>query len=549
MAQPLRPAHTLPTSLRHLIDAARAQAQQQDPDQGRVRGPARFAGPATGDPLISGVSLDSRGVQPGDLYAALPGARAHGAQFTADALVAGAAAVLTDPTGLDLIGRQPAVPVVVVPDPRALLGYVAAQAYGRPADTLPLVGITGTNGKTTTAYLLDAALRAAGRRTGVIGTIETRIGDQRLPSERTTPESPDLHALLAVMLEIDVQVATMEVSSHALALHRVDGAWFDVAAFTNLSQDHLDFHGTMEEYFAAKAGLFAPQRCGHAVIVTQEAWGARLAVQARAAGVRVTTLASTASTGPDWIVTPAADDPHGFTLTGPDHPSLALRSGLPGRHNVVNAAVAALIMLTLGYEAAQVGQALGGDPGVPGRLEQVDLGVGAPLAFVDFAHTPEAITATLTALRDCQAVTGPLVAVLGAGGGRDQGKRPVMGQCAAQQADVVIVTDDNPRLEDPATIRTAVLAGAQRVPGRQVEEIAGRTAALVRALELAGPDGLVAVLGKGHERGQEIAGTIHPYDDRQALREAYRTLTGASTEAAETNDAGDTGEQPRKGAQ
>ncbi len=589
MSAATRPSHPPRTPLRRLVDASWHRAAFADPPT--------YAGPDPDRAEITGVTLDSRSVGPGDLYAALPGSRVHGASYVAGAVRAGAVAVLTDPAGLEIIGT-PTVPVVVVPDPRAVLGYLAAQAYGRPAETLRLVGITGTNGKTTTAYLLDAALRATGVTTGLIGTIETRIGSDRIPSERTTPESPQVHALFAVMVERGVEVAIMEVSSHALALHRIDGARYEVAVFTNLSQDHLDFHAGMEDYFAAKASLFTPERCEQAVVVTEDGWGARLAEQARQSGVAVVTVAGSDTVparldpeetgsdpaGPDWVFTPSDRDPLEFTLTGPGGAVLEVRSGLPGRHNLLNTAVAGLVMLALGYDEASLPQALSGDPRVPGRFETVDLGPDAPLAVVDFAHTPDAITATLAALRGtlrpgsapapdsasvpesgpepgpesgpekdpekdpergtsggggrnaaAASARRPLVAVLGAGGGRDASKRPLMGAAAARLADVVIVTDDNPRDEDPAAIRAAVLAGARQAAWPdasggtsrvRVQEIPDRTAALARALHLATPAGVVAVLGKGHEQGQEIAGVVHPYDDREAVRAAYRRLTG-----------------------
>lgn len=491
----------------------------------------RFAGPESQEVVITGVTLDSRSVRPGDLYAALPGSQVHGARFAAGAVQAGAAAILTDPAGLALIG-SPTVAVVTTADPRALLGYLAAQAYGLPAEALRLVGITGTNGKTTTAHLLDAALRATGKVTGLIGTIETRIGDQRTASERTTPESPDVHALFAMMVERGVEVAIMEVSSHALALHRVDGARYEIAAFTNLSQDHLDFHSSMDDYFAAKASLFTPARCGRAVVVTEDQWGARLAAQARADGVPVVTVAGVgraqdAAQGgpdrPDWVFAPCEEDPLAFTLSDV-FGQLSLRSGLPGRHNLLNTAVAAVIMLDLGYDRTQVSAAIGGEPELPGRLESVALGARAPHAVVDFAHTPDAIAATLTSLRAMMpsGSDGLLVAVLGAGGGRDRTKRPLMGTAAARVADVVIVTDDNPRQEDPVAIRAAVLRGAHDAgDGITIEEVADRTQALARALTLAGPQGVVVALGKGHEQGHEVAGTVHEYDDREALRTAY----------------------------
>ncbi len=484
---------------------------------------------------VTGVTLDSRQVRPGDLYAALPGANAHGADFASGAISAGAVAVLTDPTGATrLQDAGVRIPLLVADDPRGCLGMVSAVVYGEPAVALTLVGITGTNGKTTTAYILDAALRALGRRTGLIGTVETRIADRRVESVRTTPESCDLHGLFAMMREDDVEVCTMEVSSHALALNRVEAARFNAVAFTNLSQDHLDFHRTMEDYFQAKASLFDPQRAERGVVVVDDAWGVRLAAEA---AIPVTTLAS--RTGPasaeaaeavaaDWYLDGHPGDRH-FRLvpsTLPHRP-LELASVLPGDFNRVNTAVAALLLLALDVGPDEVERALLADPRVPGRMERVDLGLGAPAVYVDFAHTPEAIRATVRALR-AGSPQRRLVAVLGAGGSRDPGKRPDMGRAAAQSADVVIVTDDNPRCEDPAAIRAAVLSGARDAgahrPGPDVEvwEIPSRATAVARALELAEPGGVVALLGKGHERGQEISGTTYPFDDREAVRNAWK---------------------------
>jgi len=482
---------------------------------------------------VSGVTHDSRAVQPGDLYAALPGANVHGAAFTADAVALGAVAVLTDEDGAARVadrGSAGAAAVLVVQDPRAVMGQVADLVHGHPSRALTMLGVTGTNGKTTTAYLLDSALHALGRVTGLIGTVETRVADERIKSVRTTPESTDLHALLAMMVERDVDTCTMEVSSHALSLHRVDGVVYDVVAFTNLSQDHLDFHGTMEEYFAAKASLFTSERARRGVICVDDEWGARLA---REASVEVVTLSSRGEATADWQLLPVEGDEAGFTLRSADL-SLSLRSALPGDFNRVNTAVAALVLLGTGVAPDDVERSMAVDPYVPGRMERVRPTAGAgerlPLAVVDYAHTPEAVAAALRSLRHNTA--GRLIVVLGAGGDRDRSKRGPMGAAAVGQADVVVVTDDNPRSEDPAGIRAAVLEGARRQQegegdGRAVDvhEIADRAEAIRFAVGLAtGPDDTVVVVGKGHETGQEAGGVVHPFDDREELRAALTSI-------------------------
>ncbi|GAA1244095.1 UDP-N-acetylmuramoylalanyl-D-glutamate--2,6-diaminopimelate ligase [Oryzihumus leptocrescens] len=488
------------------------------------------ATPGAADVEVTGVTHDSRAVRAGDLYAALPGANVHGAAFAAGAVDLGARAVLTDEAGAALVAASEVtgrVPVLVAADPRAVLGHVADLVHGHPSRSLTMLGVTGTNGKTTTAYLLDSALRALGRTTGLIGTVETRLGDERVKSVRTTPESSDLHALLAVMVERGVDTCTMEVSSHALTLHRVDGVVYDVAAFTNLSQDHLDFHGTMEEYFLAKASLFTPERSRRGVVCVDDAWGARLA---REATVPVLTVGSDAAAGADFTLEPVEGDDAAFTLRSADV-VLHLRSALPGDFNRVNTAVAAVVLLSSGLDAGTVEKALAADPHVPGRMERVVPESAdpttLPLAVVDFAHTPDAVAAALKSLR--HNTSGRLVVVLGAGGDRDRAKRAPMGEAAADQADVVVVTDDNPRSEDPATIRAAVLEGARDRAARpggatDVVEVAGRADAIRRAVSHAtSPDDTVVVVGKGHETGQEVAGVVHPFDDREELRAALMT--------------------------
>ncbi len=515
--------------------------------------------------VVTGVTLDSRAIRPGDLYAALPGAHVHGADFVGAAIGLGAVAVLTDPTGAILLALgELSVPVLVVPDPRAALGRVAALVYGRASRKLTMLGITGTNGKTTTAYLLDSALRSLGRVTGLIGTVETRIGGDRFKSVRTTPESADLHALFAVMLERGVDTCTMEVSSHALALHRVDEVSFDVAAFTNLSQDHLDFHGSMEAYYLAKASLFTPERAVRAVVCVDDEWGQRLAQES---GVPVVSVTSRVDVQADWQIRTPGPGESEFELVGDGRP-LSLSSALPGDFNRVNTAVAALVLLSAGYSREAIEQALAVDPYVPGRMERVlvdDLQPPEeldqrrmPLAVVDFAHTPDAVAAALKALR--HHTSGSLIVVLGAGGDRDPSKRAAMGAAAASHADLVFVTDDNPRSEDPAKIRAAVLAGAisldssaPPLPGRgwdggriahqgslrpgqaaripsvpRVCEIGDRAAAIRSAVALASGGDTVVVLGKGHESGQDIGGVTHPFDDRAELRAALIEHTAAT---------------------
>ena len=478
------------------------------------------------DPGITGVTLASAEVRPGDLYAALPGARTHGARYAADAAARGAVAVLTDPTGADE-AQATGLPVCVVPDPRAVLGQVAHRVYGEPSRQLTVIGITGTNGKTTTAYLIEAGLAAAGRGTGLIGTVQTRTRGRdadgvptvtAFPSVRTTPEAPALHALLATMAGRGVSAVVMEVSSHALVLGRVGGVRFAVAGFTNLGRDHLDFHADLEEYFQAKALLF-DGRAGAEVVDIDDTAGRRLAD--RPGRPRPVTVSIDGGTGADWTATDVAPVPGGgstFTLRCPDGRTRPGRVRLPGQFNVANAVLAVALLDAVGVpvETALAGLA---DTVVPGRMEPVD--AGQPfVAVVDYAHTPDAVTTALSALRASAA--GRLITVLGCGGDRDPGKRAAMGSAAASGSDVLVITDDNPRSEDPAIIRAAMLAGARDVPEEQradVLEVAGRRAALAAAVALARPGDVLLVAGKGHETGQEVAGTVHPFDDRDVLRE------------------------------
>ncbi|ORA72421.1 UDP-N-acetylmuramoyl-L-alanyl-D-glutamate--2,6-diaminopimelate ligase [Mycolicibacterium insubricum] len=470
---------------------------------------------------ITGVTLRAQEARPHDLFAALPGSSAHGADFAADALARGATAILTDPVGADrLRGTAAGVPLLTVPNPRAVLGALAARVYDNPSRRLQVVGITGTSGKTTTSYLAEAGLRAAGRVVGLIGTVGVRIDGVDVPSALTTPEAPALQALLAVMAERGVDTVVMEVSSHALELGRVDGVEFAVGAFTNLSRDHLDFHPTMADYFEAKARLFDPAAADHArtaVICVDDEAGAAMA--ARAADP-VTVAVDAAA---DWTVTDVETTGAGGQEFGARDPSGArhrIAIGLPGRYNVANALLAVAILAQLGITPEQARAGLR-EARVPGRLEPVDAGQDF-LALVDYAHKPGALSAVLDTLRNSPGA-GRIAVVFGAGGNRDAGKRAPMGAAAAERADLVIVTDDNPRDEDPAVIRAEVLAGTREKPGVEVREIGDRAAAIAAAVHWARPGDVVLIAGKGHETGQTAAGHTRAFDDREELRRALDT--------------------------
>lgn len=472
---------------------------------------------------VTGVTLRGQHAQSGDLFAALPGSRAHGARYAVDAVERGAVAVLTDADGVSEIEARGglSVPVLVHPAPRAVLGEVAASVYGRPSEHLRVIGVTGTSGKTTTTFLVEAGLRAADRVAGLIGTVGVRIDGREQPGGLTTPEAPDLQALLAVMLEQGVDTVVMEVSSHALTLGRVDGVSFAVGGFTNLSRDHLDFHPTMQDYFEAKARLFDPASPTHAaqsVICVDDEWGQAMAARADGA-----VTVSTTGDAHWWVQEVRALDGgvQDFLAVDPAGVHHALEISLPGGYNVANCLLAVALLDAVGVSPEQAAPGLR-DATVPGRLEAVDRGQPF-LALVDYAHKPGALAAVLQTLRDqCD---GRLAVVFGAGGDRDQGKREPMGRVAADLADLVVVTDDNPRGEDPAEIRAAILRGAS---GAQAVEIGDRRAAIVHAVQWAREGDIVLIAGKGHEVGQTSGGQTRPFDDRAELAAALETLPGSS---------------------
>ena len=469
---------------------------------------------------VTGVTLRSQDVQPGDLFAALPGARSHGATFAADAVRQGAVAVLTDEAGAQVMAGVTSPAVLVHPAPRTVLGDVAAAVYGRPSEHMRVIGVTGTSGKTTTTYLVEAGLRAAGRATGLVGSVGIRVDGRDEPSALTTPEAPDLQALFAVMLERGIDTAVMEVSSHALTLGRVDAVHFAVGGFTNLSRDHLDFHPTMEDYLDAKARLFEPRSPTHAdvsVVCVDDDGGRTIADRAE----RPITV-SAAGHHADWRAEDVRTLDGGgqeFVAVDPAGVHHRLRIGLPGRFNVANTLLAAALLAAVGVSPEQAAPGLR-TATVPGRLQPVDRGQDF-LAVVDYAHKPGALRAVLETLRAQR--TGRIAVVVGAGGNRDPGKRAPMGQVAAELADLVVVTDDNPRDEVPADIRAAIVAGTTG-GSAVVEEIADRAAAIDFAVAWAAAGDVVLVAGKGHEAGQTSQGHTRPFDDRDELARALSAL-------------------------
>jgi UDP-N-acetylmuramoyl-L-alanyl-D-glutamate--2,6-diaminopimelate ligase len=471
--------------------------------------------PASADGVeVTGLSLSSQRVRRGDVYAALPGSRAHGATYAGDAIASGAVAILTDEEGATLVGGT-TTPLLVLADPRSVLGRLAALLYDEPARALTLMAVTGTQGKTTTTRLLEGALTAAGVTAAVIGTVGTRLAGRDVRTALTTPEAPDLHALFAVMVEQGVTACAMEVSSHALVMGRVAGVVFDVAAFLNLGRDHLDFHKDVEDYFAAKASLFTPERAARGLTNLDDPFGRRLVDEAT---IPMATFSPSGAPA-DWRAEDVVLEPEGssFTVVTPEGQRIPARVPLTGEFNVGNALCAIALAGEAGLDPRLVAGGIARAGGVPGRLERVDAGQDF-LAFVDYAHKPDAVEAALAAVRPL--TQGRLVLVIGAGGDRDTGKRPVMGEIGARLADVLVVTDDNPRTEDAASIRAAVLEGAASVAAAEVLEIGDRREAIRRAVGLARAGDTVVIAGKGHETGQEIQGVVHPFDDRDELRAA-----------------------------
>lgn len=483
-----------------------------------------------GDVVVSGVCLDSRAVLPGDIYAAVPGARNHGADFAPAAAAAGASAILADQDGAHRSGGVD-LPVLVVESVRAAVGPLAASLYDTADSGPALLGVTGTNGKTTTTYFITSLLTALGQRTGLIGTIEILADGTRIPSVLTTPEAPQLHALLGRMRGAGVDTVAMEVSSHSIDYERVGGMRFDVAGFTNLTQDHLDLHGSMDAYFSTKARLFDAGRSTRAVITIDDEWGQRMA---RTSDADVLTLRTQAVDdavrdlpGGAWQVASLVQRGlgHDFELRGPDGTMLRAHTGLPGLFNVSNAALAVLMVHASGVPLESLQRVLDEfDPltvAVPGRMQVI---CEEPAGIVDFAHNSDALERAIGAVRGDRPGARVIV-VFGATGDRDATKRPTMGAIAARHADVVIVTDDDPHNEDPAGIRRQVLDGALRAIAEEglsssASEVFPRADAIVAAVAMARAEDAILVAGRGHEVWQEVNGVNVALDDRVELRRA-----------------------------
>ena len=465
---------------------------------------------AAGDIEITGLAYDNRLVQPGTLFFCVPGFTRDGHEFAPDAIARGAVALVVEhPLNLG-------VPEIEVPSVRAAMAPAAAAFYGDPTASLATVGVTGTNGKTTTAFLVHALLEAAGRQTGLLGTVKSVIGGAERPVERTTPEAIDLQRTFREMLDSGDVACSMEVSSHALELHRADAIDFAAAIFTNLTQDHLDFHGTMEAYYAAKRRLFEPGRARGAVINVDDPYGARLASELPDA---ITFAVEGDATWRAADVRTGLDGSR-FSVHGPEG-ALELSSPLPGAFNVYNVLGALAAVRALGVPLDTAARAIETAGHVPGRFEPVDAGQ-AFAVVVDYSHTPDSLENVLRAAR--QITEGRVHVVFGCGGDRDRGKRPMMGEIARRLADRVIVTSDNPRSEDPEAIIEEILVGT----GGDVEHDADRRRAIGRAVAEAAPGDVVVIAGKGHEQGQEFEGGRKiPFDDVTVAREALEGALAA----------------------
>jgi len=469
---------------------------------------ARVLGDATVG--VTAVTYRSGEVAPGSLFFAVPGTKVDGHDFAEAAAEAGAAAVVVE-RRLPVECAQ-----VVVDSVRAAMGPISAEFHGRPADRMTVVGVTGTNGKTTTTYLLESVFRAAGMAPGVIGTTGVRIDGRPEPFARTTPEAPDLHGLLARMLASGVEAVAMEVSSHGLDQHRVGGMRYACGVFTNLTQDHLDYHGTLEEYFGAKARLFTPELAERGATNWDSPEGRELM------GALIPMTSFGTSEGADLRAEDAATDARGLSFRIGD---LEVRSRLRGRFNVENCLAAFAAAHLVGIPSDAIAGGIGALSGVPGRLEPVEEGQDF-LVLIDYAHTPDSLDNVLRAARPLASEDGGrVIAAFGCGGDRDRGKRPLMGEAGTRLADLTVVTSDNPRSEDPLAIIAEIEPGAVRGGGKFVVE-PDRRAAITLALHEARAGDVVVIAGKGHETGQEFADRTIPFDDRLVAAEELRSLLG-----------------------
>jgi UDP-N-acetylmuramoyl-L-alanyl-D-glutamate--2,6-diaminopimelate ligase len=457
---------------------------------------------------IADLAHDTRAVCAGALFFCVPGSRVDGHDLAWEALERGAAALVVERE------LEAPVPQLVVPDSRAAMAVAADAFFGEPTRELEVVGVTGTNGKTTTSFLLHSLLEQAGRRPGLVGTVRWIVGGVQRPAPFTTPEAIDLQRLFREMLDAGDRSVAVEASSHGSELRRLDRVRFDALVFTNLSQDHLDLHGTMEDYFQAKRRLFTGASPPPAAVNVGDEWGRRLADDL--ADAHRAPLVTFGLDGGDVRPEELELRPDGSSFRAA---GIEVETRLRGAFNVENALGAVAVGLLLDLDEGEIAAGIAGVDEVPGRFEAID--EGQPFAVVvDFAHTPDSLDTVLRAARGLG--TGRVILVFGAGGDRDRGKRPLMGRVAADRSDLVIVTSDNPRSEEPLAIIEDVLQGA----GLDVEIDPDRRTAIARAIGVAEPGDVVVIAGKGHEQGQEIAGTVHPFDDRVVAREALHSLAG-----------------------
>jgi UDP-N-acetylmuramoyl-L-alanyl-D-glutamate--2,6-diaminopimelate ligase len=475
---------------------------------------------------VTGITMTTTDVRAGDIFVGLPGATVHGARFAEKAKEAGAVALLTDEAGA-LIAGDCGMPVLTVSNVRDAMGEIAAWVYRSAELDATIFGVTGTNGKTSVVYILSALLSQLGVKNGLSSTAERRIGDVAVVSGLTTPESTELHALLARMAENSVRAVCLEVSAQALSRHRVDGIAFDVVGFTNLSHDHFDDYASYGDYFAAKAELFTPERASRGVVTVDDDWGVRLAANTRIPVATLATIPGSAGwESAHWRMQVTKETPRSthFTLTGPDNRELSSSVPLLGRFMASNAALAIVMLVESGFDLDHIAHALSENVGidvvVPGRTEIIS-GDSGPVFYLDYGHTPDAFSSLLEAVRNV--TDGTVVFLFGADGDRDTTKRHAMGLIAAQGADEVVITDYHPRTEDPALIRAALLAGAEDATGgARLHEVADVRSAIATAISLAADGDAIIYAGPGHETEREVAGEQIPFNFREEIQHALR---------------------------
>lgn len=480
---------------------------------------------------ISGISLDTKSIRKGDLYIALPGIKTHGAFYVKKAIELGASAVLTDSQGIEIINNIPMIheiPIFCKRNPRKYIGRLSSIIYGTENKIPTMFGITGTNGKTTTSYLIRSLLNTLNKKTGLIGTIEILAGNESIPSVLTTPEANDIHGLLSLMNEKKINSTVMEVSSHAIEFNRIDSLMFDVVGFTNLTQDHLDLHSTMENYFTSKAKLFQARYARSGVIIIDDVWGEKLAYET---AIKKITLSLTGKDA-DWTMIQCNKNKmnygHNFILKKKDGTCFSAEINMPGLFNIANAALAIIMVYESGINKSKIQNALNNDPfniQVPGRMEVI---CKKPLAIVDFAHNPNAMKLAINTAR-FQNKNGKLIIVFGATGERDTGKRKEMAQIAAKNADIVIITDDDPHDEPAYKIRKQIqdVALCAAKQNANILNIAPRQQAIYSAVTLAKDEDTLLIAGRGHETVQEIMGEYIDMDDRIILANALNTKFNA----------------------